>query len=270
MIKKAILGTLTAAVIGGLVFGRDAASYVTTGFKSVRDTVRNEVPIEFELERAREMIDGLVPEIRKSMHVIAEEEVEIDRLRESIARREKDLKGQEEAILTLTSDLKSGKTRLVYSGRTYSTGEVQRDLSERFDRFKVAEDTLARERQILDAKSRAHDSHREKLERMLSAKKDLQVEIERLQARLRSVEAAETISELQIDDSHLTRCKSLVAELNKQLDVREKMLDADGKFTGLIPVEAEQTDVPVDIAEQVERYFGENDKDESQIAQNVE
>ena len=43
------------------------------------------MPIEFQIERARDMIKDLVPEIRKNMHVIAKEEVEVKRLDEQIA-----------------------------------------------------------------------------------------------------------------------------------------------------------------------------------------
>jgi hypothetical protein len=132
--------------------------------------------------------------------------------------------------------------------------EVQKDLSDRFNRFKIAEDTLNRERDVLTAKEKALAAHRQKLEGMLSTRKDLEVEIERLQARLQSVQAAESMSSLQFDDSALNRAKSLVAELNKELDVRERVLDAEGNFTGLIPVET-KAEAPKDIAEQVEKYF---------------
>jgi chromosome segregation ATPase len=144
----------------------------------------------------------------------------------------------------------------VYAGRTYTVNQVEKDLAERFNRFKVAEETLHREQEILSAKQSALDANRRKLEGMLSARKDLEVEIERLEARHRSVQAAEAVSELEIDDSALQRARTLIADLNKELDVRERVLDSEGKFTGLIPVEAGSTETPADIADQVARYFG--------------
>ena len=77
MIKKALIGTAAALLVGGFVFGRDVFSYVRTAGASVRDAVKSEVPIEFQVERAREMVERLVPEIRDSMHVIAEQQVDI-------------------------------------------------------------------------------------------------------------------------------------------------------------------------------------------------
>jgi len=256
-VKKILVGTAAAASVGAFVFGRDMCSYVRTGANTVRESIKREVPVEFQIERAKEMVRQLTPEIHRSLHAIATEEVNVDQIHKSIAKRTADMEGQQEAILSLSGDLKSGSTRLTYSGRNYSVKEVQKDLSERFNRFKVAEDTLNRERDVLNAKEKALTANRQKLEGMLSARKDLEVEIERLQARLQSVQAAETMSNLQFDDSALNRAKTLVAEINKELDVRERMLDAEGNFTGLIPVETKSV-APKDIAEQVQKYFGKD------------
>lgn len=256
-VKKILIGSAAAASVGAFVFGRDMCSYVRTGAHAVRETIKREVPVEFEIERAKEMVKQLTPEIHRSLHAIASEEVNVEQLQKSIARRTTDMEGQQEAILSLSGDLKTGSTRLTYSGRSYGVKEVQKDLAERFNRFKVAEDTLGRERDIMNSKDKALTAHRQKLEGMLSARKDLEVEIERLQARLQSLQAAESMSNLQFDDSALNRAKSLVAELNKELDVRERVLDAEGNFTGLIPVET-KADTPKDIAEQVEKYFGKD------------
>ncbi|QDT52656.1 hypothetical protein Pan44_06680 [Caulifigura coniformis] len=266
-VKKILVGTAAVAGVGAFVFGRDVCSYVRTGANTVRESIKREVPVEFQIERAKEMVKQLTPEIHRSLHAIATEEVNVEQLQKSIAKRSADMDGQQEAILSLSGDLKSGSTRLTYSGRNYSVKEVQKDLAERFNRFKVAEDTLDRERDVLQAKEKSLTANRQKLEGMLSARKDLEVEIERLQARLQSVQAAETMSNLQFDDSALNRAKSLVAEINKELDVRERILDAEGNFTGLIPVETKSV-APQDIAEQVQKYFGK-DQDAAKAAATV-
>jgi DNA repair exonuclease SbcCD ATPase subunit len=254
MLKKAVVGSLAVATLGTFVFGRDAWSYLRTGASSVRDAVKREVPIEFEIERARKEVEQLLPEIRKSMHVIAQEQVEVEHLKQAISKREAGLENQEEAILTLSADLKSGDTHFVYAGRNYHVKDVQRDLAERFNRYKVAEDTLRREREVLVAKEAALESHRETLESMLSQRKDLDVELERLEARLRTVEARKTISELNIDDSQLARVKTLIREIDKKLDIEDELLNAEGNFAGLIPIEKE-SEIPEDIAVQVDEYF---------------
>lgn len=256
MIKKALASAVAVAVVSTFVFGGDACSYVRTGAKNVRNAVKSEVPIEFELDRARDLIKDLGPEIKKSLHVIAEEQVAIERLEESIAKREARVSEQELAIRRLRDDVKSDKTHFVYAGRTFDRADVTKDLADRFERFETAEDTLNRERDVLAAKQKNLNAHRDQLDAMMTARKDLDVEIEQLEARLNSVRAAESLSELEIDDSALTRARSLISELNQELDVRERLLDETGTLVGGIPVEVEAESVPVDLVQRLDARFG--------------
>ena len=254
MLKKVILGSVLAAVAGSWVLGRDVVSYVRTAGQSCRQAIKAEVPIEFELQRARDMVGRLVPDIRKCMHLIAEEEVSVEHLQREIARTEKDLGKQKDEILALRKDLGEGSGTYKYAGRTYSSVEIRRDLAQRFDRFKTAEETVSSRRQILLAREKSVQAAREKLDGMLSAKRDLEVQIENLDARVKTLQAAQTASRVSVDDSQLSRARELISELNKQLDVSERMLDAEGRFTGVIPVDqAEPT--ASDLTQKIDSYF---------------
>ena len=77
MLKKGLLGLAVAALLGTFVLGREAVSYVRAGCQNVRNAVKEEVPIEFEIERARTMVDQLIPDIRQCMHVVAEQQVRV-------------------------------------------------------------------------------------------------------------------------------------------------------------------------------------------------
>lgn len=258
-LKRGLIGAAAAAVLGTLVFGRDVFSYAKTFGCQARDAVKAEVPIEFEIERARGMVENLVPDIRKCMHVIAEEEVNVEHLSKEIASAQADLHKQKDQILVLRRDVDQGHQTYRYASRTYTSDEVRRDLAARFERYKTAEATLASKRAILTAREEAVSGGRKKLDGMLSAKRDLEVQLENLDARLKTVQAAQTASSVQLDDSQLARAKKLISELNKQLDVRQRMLDADGKFTGLIPVESAVA-VPEDLSNQIDEYFGRGTK----------
>lgn len=256
MIKRIAIGSAATLVVGTFLFGRDVFSYISTGAGMVREAVRSEVPIDVEIEHARNQVENLLPEIRTSMHDIAKWQVEVNHLEETIARREAELEDQEEAILALSAALESGDTRLVVAGRTYTASVVERDLRERFNRFQVAEDTLENDRLTLAAKQETLTAQREKLDGMLSQRQTLQVELDRLEARMRTIEARQSISDLNIDDSQLARCKALISEIDAKLDVEEELLDADANFAGLIPVETE-VEVDSDIVNDVAEYFGQ-------------
>lgn len=260
MFKKAIKLGVAAAVASGVVFGTDAVSYLRTGAENVREAVKAEVPIEFELERARDLVKDLTPEIRRSLHVIAEEQVAVERLEKSVAKREAALTEQELAIKQLRDDVTSDRTHFVYAGRTFDREDVSKDLADRFDRYEISEETLRRERDVLAAKRSNLLSHRDQLDAMMSARKDLAVQIEQLTARLSSIKAAESVAELDIDDSALTRVRSLIDDLDRQLDVREQMVDESGTAFGGIPVEQESAEVPVDLMTRIDAKFSDRAK----------
>ena len=84
MIKKLVVTGLVVFLFGGLLLRSNLGSYVTTTYERVSDGVEGSVPLDFQIDRARKMVRDLEPEIRRSMHVIAKEEVEVEKLDERI------------------------------------------------------------------------------------------------------------------------------------------------------------------------------------------
>lgn len=268
MIKKVLLGSLAAGLLATFVLGKEVVSYVKTCSSSISTAVKSEVPLDFEVQRARDMVDNLVPDINHCMQMIAEQQVEIDYLSAEIASKEEALSDQRAAILALREELGSGKSTFRFASRTYTPIEVKRDLERRFERFKAAEESVARDRQILDARRQAVAANQDKLTKMLNKKKELEVDLAQLEARLKTVQAAETVSNLEIDDSQLSQAKTLIGNLNRQLDVRERMLDAEGKFTNLIPIEVEADDSD-DVTAEIDAYF-QPASDSKDVAEEIE
>lgn len=253
MIKKIVIGTAIMVATGGVFFGTDAFSYLTTSAKKFRTEVKASVPLDFEIERARNMVAELIPDIQKNMHVIAQEEVEVEDLHDQIARSEKNLNAERQKLLVLRGDLGNTEGKFHYAGRPASPKEVKSELARRFERFQTAEATLKAKKQMLEAREKSLVAAREKLEGMFGAKRDLEVQVQNLEARLKMLQAAQTTSQYNFDDSQLSRCKKTIQELRKRLDVAERMLDQDGKLVDSL---ADDPEVAEDIAEQIDRYFG--------------
>jgi chromosome segregation ATPase len=213
------------------------------------------VPIDFEIERARNMIKDLTPEIRKNMHLIAKEEVEVERLENQVAEAEARLKKGQEELMRLKTDLDSTQTTFVYAGHTYTRDQVESDLESRFARYKTQDDTLANVKKILHARERGLTAAREKLEGMLAAKRELQVDVENLEARLKMVEVAQTTSDFSFDDSQLARTKDLIRDIHTRIDVAEKMVNAEGYFHDEIPLDAEPE--AGNVSQEIAEYFGD-------------
>ncbi|MGB4725880.1 MAG: hypothetical protein WBH86_00590 [Thermogutta sp.] len=252
MVKKLLIGGGVVVLLGTVLLGRDLVSYVRTSANYVQESVVDAVPMEFQIRRARKMLDDLLPEIRKNMHVIAREEVEVERLERQIAQAREQLEKEKQVILRMKDDLAGGRPTLVYSGREYTAQQVRIDLANRFERFKTNEATLANLEQIREARLKSLQAARDKMEGMLAAKRQLEVEVENLQARLQMVQAAQTTSAYQFDESALGRVKDLIADLKAKLDVAERLVQSQGFYQGEIPVEDPNQK---DIVDEVTQYF---------------
>lgn len=256
MLKRLITGTAAAALAGTMLLGSDASSYVKTMGSNVRDAVRQEISVEFELDRIRTEVDDLLPEIKKHLKTVASQSVDVKDLERDIAARETSLAQQKDAILTLRRDLESGNSSYTYRTVSYSRAEVEADLAHRFASFRTAEDCVRRDHQILTAQRDTLRANQRKLDTMLSRKQDLAVKIAQLEARLRQVQAAEAINSMQVDDSQLAQVEQLIRDVGHALDVRESMLETEGQVLGRIPVEESgQPAEPTDLLGDIDRHF---------------
>lgn len=259
----------TLFVVGGLgalsvvFFGRDAFSYIWTSVARVKDSVRSSVPLEFEIDRARKLVHNLEPDIRRNMHVIAKEEVEVERLENQIADMDTKIDQQRNDLVRLRGDLAQDKNSYHYAGRHYSTTQVKVDLANRFERFKTNQATLESLRDIHAARERSLAAARQKLEGMLAAKQQLTVDVENLEARLKMIEVAQTTSDYNFDDSQLARAKDLMTDIRTRLSVAEKLVNSDHQFQGEIQLEGP---APDDILDQVTEYLELSAEDEEQVA----
>jgi hypothetical protein len=252
MIRKMLILGGGTALLGLIFVGRNAYSYIRTSAGYVSDAVQEAVPIEFQIDRARGMVQDLVPEVRNNMHIIAKEEVEVQRLDEQIGQCQSQLAKDKDQLLRLKNDVSTGKPQFVYAGRTYSADEVRTDLANRFDRYKTTEATVVSLTGVRNARQKSLEAARQKLEGMLAAKRRLQVEVENLEARLQMIAAAKTTSDYQFDESRLGRVKELVSSLRTRLDVAEKLVHAEVSYHDEIPVDKA---TPDNIVEQVTEHF---------------
>lgn len=258
MVKKGLFAGGAIVLLLGLLFGRDAVSYTTTTLGWVRQSVNDAVPVEFELTRARDMIAGLRPEIERNMHLIAKEEVEVKGLKDQLASSEKSLAKSKSEIERLASDLKRGDSNFVYCGKSYTSRQVETDLSQRLETHKVKQATLDKLSQILAARERGLTAGREKLKAMQAAKSQLEVDVANLEARYEMVRVAQSTSEFNFDDSHLSRTKEMVKGIGTKIEVAEKLVNAETTYPGQINLEEP---VSSNILEEVARYFGDNAND---------
>lgn len=251
-IKYVVAPMLVLLLIGGLMFGSDLGSYISSSFHGVRASVKESVPTEFELQRARDLLEQIVPEMHANIRLIAQEEVEVENLNRDITRCEKNL-GEEKVRIEKIGHLLSGPAKVFQiSDRQYTRQAVKTDLSRRFDHYREAEMVLQGKRRLLASREQSLAAAVAALRRARSQKDLLSDKIESLAAQHRLVVAASVGSKFQLESSKLAQTEKLIGQIKKRLDVAERVLSHEGSFVQ--PVEVDVIDEK-DLLTQVDEYF---------------
>lgn len=259
MVKKVLLVSAGAALVFALIFGRAGFSYVSTSVSELRQSVRDSVPVEFQIKNARDEIKKLDPEMHKMMREIAKEELEVEKLRDEVETQQVSLDTSFTHIMVLKSHLEEGESFFVYDGESYSNNQVQKDLRRRFDNHKTKSETLESLRMVLDAREAGLEAARQHLEETRLKKHELEVRIENLEAQARMVEVAKTASDLNFDDSRISRTQELLDNIESRIAVEKTIVDVNESNIGGIPLEQEESS-NMDLTEEIEVYFGGGSK----------
>lgn len=252
MIKKAVFSSAAAMLLAGFFFGTDTFSYLTTSAGWVRSSVKDSVPLEFEIERARNLVKDLTSDVEKNMGTIATEEVQVERVKKQIQQLQDTLNSDRVGILRLQGELSTDKDNFEFAGKTFTKEQVKADLSNRFERFKTNEATLTSLNDMRTSREKGLAAAQEKLQGMLSAKRQAEVDIQNCQARLAMLQAAQTTSSVSVDDSRLSRAKSLISDVQTRLDVASKRLAASTDVRSEIQLDDSAS---ANITDRVADYF---------------
>lgn len=256
-LKRGVIVAVSVSILGGLIFGKDVVSYVRSSAKSVRTVVKDSVPIEFELRRASDLLEQIIPEMHANIRQIAQEEVEVAALKVDISRSEESMKQEEQRIAKLRDALAEPKAQYCFAGKDYPRSYVKEDLANRFERFKETELVLAGKKKLLASRENSLHAAMQVLEQTRSRKKMLATKIESLTSQYRLIKAASVGSNIQVDNSKLAQTEKLIAQIKKRLDVSERVLAHESQFVQSIPVDAVAEE---DLLTQVDEYFKTRDE----------
>lgn len=234
MLRKLFMTGATLAVLSGVTVATPIGSYARCGWDYMTQSANDAVPLEWELKRARQMIADLKPEIQNNARRIAQEKIEVVRLERQLGDTDQRLVKAQDEIQRLSGDLRNENAVYHYGGKTYTSVQVKADLSSRFKRFQTRQQTSDKLQKMLTARQATLNSAGERMEAMLDAKRQLEVEVENLQARLAALRVAQTSSQLNLDDSALSRSRELLDEIATRIDVEEETMSVDMEYFGEI------------------------------------
>src|SRR5579884_545226 len=116
------IGILAAAGVAGLVLVSWAGlgSYCTTAWHNITHKIKGQVPLEFEIQRVRQQVADLVPDMHNQCRTVAEEMVAVKNLRTNISEAQVRLAQDKDRILAMSKALESGNETVTYRGDEYS------------------------------------------------------------------------------------------------------------------------------------------------------
>jgi len=256
LVKKGLLGAALGAGTLFLVFGTSAPSYIKTAFCKMRQTAKDSIDPQFEIDRARTEIASLQPAFDQNKETLARLEVDAKHLEKRIGELVTSLDQRRDTIVALREQIRKGDYRL--TGRTVGTADdIKARLANRLDEYRGDERVLKEQRELLKVKQQLIDSAHSQLETLRAQKQSLVTRLANVEARLAVLKASQAKSDFNFDGSALARAKEAVANLEDRLDVMttkadldEKYGDIDGKKT------ATGVDPDRDVVKEVDQMFG--------------
>lgn len=252
VIKFGFLGLVGVGVVGVVLFGREANSYFHSSYKSLREAAQESVPIEFQLRRARDMVEQIIPEMHANIRLIAQEEVEIGALQADIEESTGALADEQTRMKKLRCALDTETPQFTFAGLNYTRRQVKEDLARRFDRVKEAEIILAGKQRLLETRQQSAYAAQQMLERTRSQKVQLEDQIEALASQHRLIAAASVGSRVQFDHSKIAQTEKLIGDIRKRLDVAERVLAHEATFIQPIMIDVIEEK---DLLSQVDAYL---------------
>jgi hypothetical protein len=193
--------------------------------------VKDSVPVEFELQRARDLVDQIVPELQANVRLIAQEEVEIAALEKEIQLAKENVTGQRAELVALRSNLESGGTTFQVGHRVMNRDQITERLAHRFARLKDAEMNCTGKERLLESRRKSLEAAQVMFDRAREQKIQLEQKIETLVAQHRLLQSSESAAALQLDGRQLTKAERLLTDIQKRLDVAQRVLAHEAEFS---------------------------------------
>lgn len=220
---KEVLAIVAACVTGLFVFGGDLWKQAAQLRDHFRNEVRESMPVDLEINRARDLAASLVPDLRRNHEVIAREQAEIDELRLDIRQAQGQLQDQRDSLLELRSQIPSPTKSA--NNVIQPLADLRRELRHRFVVFQTAELTLEAKNEMLKCREEALAKSIIAQNEMLAKKKELEAQVAQLEARVKLIQRENSEHHVVVDHDKVARCEELLKYLRKRLTVSEKVAE---------------------------------------------
>ena len=249
--SKPVTWVVAATLMVSTVGAGTVWSFVRTAQHAVGESVRDAVPLTFELQRLEQLTRDLIPEIQSNQKVAAQLDVEVEYLQrevEAIGQTQLESRSQMEK-LRAALDSSAGKHE--FGGRTFTKAEIETDLNRRLERFESDAVQKQAKEKLLEARRRTLSAATEKIQQYQRQHDMLVVKAESLEGELKLVELASNAHDIAFDGSKLKQAKELAQQVEKKIRTVQKLVDGQA-VPNEIPVDADARPA----SERFDSYFG--------------
>lgn len=230
MLKKVAMTAVGLVALGVVLSFTKAGSYMHLACNKARNFTANQVPIEFEIERLKNEVTQLVPDLKKQLGQVAEEMAGVERLDREITTAKANLEKEKVKLLQMARDLETGETHFIYLGKTYNREQVASKMSRDWESYKRSESEIKNREKVLTARRQSLETAKEQLAQIKEQEQILKLQIAELEAELKTVRLAQTKAKFQVDDSRLGEIKRSIEDLRTRIVSEQKRIELEGQF----------------------------------------
>ncbi|GDY01937.1 hypothetical protein LBMAG49_12660 [Planctomycetota bacterium] len=237
-VKLVVLTTVVLGTAGYLLFGTNLGSYLGTVATSVQDKVNESIPVDFEIKRAEGLIQKIDPQIESCKRDVARAEVELEELQGSVVGLEKVTINEEKKLKSGARILSGdGDAQIVLASDALTRRKVELDLQRTIDSFRNNHSILKTKRALIDRQTESVSVAKQRLLAVRAERENLTDQVRMLKTQQQWVSAmAANQQRFDLDDSALSQARAALTQVQKRLDVAQKMLENDMASQGEDPL----------------------------------
>jgi chromosome segregation ATPase len=253
------IGILAAAGVAGvlLVSWAGLGSYCSTAWHNIVQKAKGQVPLEFEIQRVRQQVADLIPDMRNQCHTVAEEVVAVRSLRSDLNDAQARLDHQKKDIMAMSKSLETDTQTVSFRGEDYDRDLLKQKLDHTFQGYKIAETELKTRQKMLLVREKALEDAKARLATIREQKAQLELQVAQLEAQLKELRLAQSQSKVAVDDSKLSECKASIQDLRNRLDVEMENVHLQDRLSddSMQPSHNKST---ADLQKEINTYFNGN------------
>jgi len=221
MCKKLCIAT-GAVIVGLLVITfTGLGTLAQVKWNDASRWMEKQVPPETQLKQLQVESDKIDKDIKKNLGKLAAQEVEYERLEKNVTAMKDQQITLKAEVAAMDKALNDQKEKVSYNGKTYRPSELALRLESKVNELERQKTVIKTHEQVLASKRQSLELAHERIQEMREQKKNIQLTIAKLEARIEALKLKQVDCPIEVDGSQVNKCNVLADKLDRQLSEEE-------------------------------------------------